>query len=90
MTEKFKAIIALMLANGEHLDLGKGINGFYYLILFDGTAIIWEMDDRPDKNDVWFYDAWDNKFSFKTAVEYYHEALNSEFRYWDEDSNPSR
>lgn len=87
MTEKFKKIIALMLANGGHLDLDIGINGRYYIVLFDGTDIIWEIDDRPDKDDVYLYDCFDNKFSFKTPGEYYQEALNSEFKYWDEDNN---
>lgn len=90
MTEKFKKIIAIMLVNGEHLDLNIGVNGQYYIVLFDGTAIIWEIDDRPDKDDVYFYDCFDNKFSFKTPEEYYHNVLNSEFQYWDEDSNPPR
>jgi len=90
MTEKFRKIIAIMLANGEHLDLNIGVNGQYYIVLFDGTAIIWEIDDRPDKDDVYFYDCFDNKFSFKTPTKYYHHALNSEFQYWDEDSNPPR
>lgn len=81
MTEMFKQIIAFMMANGKYLDLNKGVNGQYYLILFDGTTIIWEIDDRPDKDDVYFYDAWNNKFSFDNVEQYYAQALYVEELY---------
>lgn len=74
MTDKFKEILAIMMANNEHIDLKTDKHGYYYLILFDDTTIIWEIDDSPNINDVFLYDAWNNKFSFDSAEEYYTQA----------------
>lgn len=81
MTEKFKEIVALTLYHNVKCRLDIGINRTYYLIKYDGDSIVWEIDDRPDKNDVYLYDAWDNKWSFDKADEYYFQALCAEQSY---------
>lgn len=81
MTDKFKEIVALILYHNVKCRLDIGINKTYYLIKYDGDNIVWEMDDKPEENNVYFYNDLDERFIFNTPAEYILGARTAEVHY---------
>ena len=74
MSKLFQEIIALMLYANIKFELNHDINNTYYLVRLKGDDIVWEIDDHPDDDKVYFYDEKDNRYIYTTAIEYVYKA----------------
>lgn len=83
MSKLFQEIIALMLYANIKFELNHDINNTYYLVRLKGDDIVWEIDDHPDEDKVYFYDEKDNCYIYTTAIEYVYQAKYAEYRFYD-------
>lgn len=82
MSKLFQEIITLMLYNNIQFELKQGIKD-YYLVRLKGSKIVWEIDDHPEDDKVYFYNEKDNCYIYTTTTEYVHQAKCAEYRFYD-------
>lgn len=64
MSEKFRQLLVMIMAEGIHFTMDKGFGDFYYLVYKDGETIVWELDDR--ESNVYLYDFQNNRYVYPT------------------------
>jgi len=76
MSETFRQIIALMLANGVKFNLKRGSDCYFLTAKDENGKHIWEIDDTnfADREDVIFWDKDYDPFTFLTPITYVRSA----------------